>query len=97
MPLKLPIKNSSNLMKSRGDLEEKDLHALYVVLYVEAIIIEMKEQISPAPTFALRYMNSFTKATLLSNTVTISLSSMEPVVVEYKIAAVLLSSQELRR
>ena len=31
-------------------------------------------------------MNSFTKATPLSNTVTISLSSELPVVVEYKIA-----------
>lgn len=37
-------------------------------------------------TFALRYMNSFTKATPLSETVTISLSSELPVVVEYKIA-----------
>ncbi|CAA6656759.1 unnamed protein product [Spirodela intermedia] len=33
-----------------------------------------------------RYMNSFTKATPLSSTVTISLSSELPVVVEYKIA-----------
>jgi len=37
-------------------------------------------------TFALRYMNSFTKATPLSNTVTISMSPDLPVVVEYKIA-----------
>lgn len=37
-------------------------------------------------TFALRYMNSFTKATPLSETVAISLSSELPVVVEYKIA-----------
>lgn len=37
-------------------------------------------------TFALRYMNSFTKATPLANSVTISLSSELPVVVEYKIA-----------
>ncbi|KAH9626607.1 hypothetical protein KSS87_005458 [Heliosperma pusillum] len=50
----------------------------------EATIIEMNEPVSL--TFALRYMNSFTKATPLSNTVTISLSSELPVVVEYKIA-----------
>lgn len=37
-------------------------------------------------TFALRYMNSFAKATPLANQVTISLSSELPVVVEYKIA-----------
>lgn len=37
-------------------------------------------------TFALRYLNSFTKASPLSNTATISLSSELPVVVEYKIA-----------
>ncbi|OWM66725.1 hypothetical protein CDL15_Pgr010376 [Punica granatum] len=50
----------------------------------EATIIEMTEPVTL--TFALRYMNSFTKATPLSNTVTISLSSELPVVVEYKIA-----------
>jgi hypothetical protein len=50
----------------------------------EATIIEMQEPVSL--TFALRYMNSFTKATPLSNTVTISMSSELPVVVEYKIA-----------
>ncbi|KAH7659802.1 Proliferating cell nuclear antigen PCNA protein [Dioscorea alata] len=50
----------------------------------EATIIEMQEPVSS--TFALRYMNSFTKATPLSNTVTISLSSELPVVVEYKVA-----------
>ncbi|KAK1289671.1 Proliferating cell nuclear antigen [Acorus calamus] len=50
----------------------------------ESTIIEMTEPVSL--TFALRYMNSFTKATPLSNTVTISMSSDLPVVVEYKIA-----------
>lgn len=44
----------------------------------------MKEPVSLS--FALRYMNSFTKATPLSDTVTISLSSELPVVVEYKVA-----------
>ncbi|KAJ1410862.1 Proliferating cell nuclear antigen, PCNA [Sesbania bispinosa] len=50
----------------------------------EATVIEMNEPV--CLTFALRYMNSFTKATPLSDTVTISLSSELPVVVEYKIA-----------
>ncbi|KAL9235327.1 hypothetical protein vseg_010092 [Gypsophila vaccaria] len=50
----------------------------------DGIFIEMNEPVSL--TFALRYLNSFTKATPLSNTVTISLSSELPVVVEYKIA-----------
>ncbi|KAL7115611.1 hypothetical protein ACP275_04G193200 [Erythranthe tilingii] len=50
----------------------------------EATVIEMNEPVSL--TFALRYFNSFTKATPLSNTVTLSLSSELPVVVEYKIA-----------
>ncbi|XP_020243736.1 proliferating cell nuclear antigen-like [Asparagus officinalis] len=50
----------------------------------EATVIEMNDPVSL--TFALRYMNSFTKATPLSETVTISLSSELPVVVEYKVA-----------
>ena len=50
----------------------------------EATTIEMQEPVSL--TFALRYMNSFTKASSLSEQVTISLSSELPVVVEYKIA-----------
>ena len=50
----------------------------------EATIIEMNEPVSL--TFALRYMNSFTKASPLSSTVTISLSSELLVVVEYRIA-----------
>ncbi|KAL4335513.1 hypothetical protein GQ457_07G035040 [Hibiscus cannabinus] len=52
----------------------------------EATIIEMNSPVSL--TFALRFMNSFTKATPLSNTVTISLSSELPVVVEYMIAEI---------
>lgn len=50
----------------------------------EATIIEMQEPVSL--TFALRYMNAFTKATSLSDQVAISMSSDMPVVVEYKIA-----------
>ncbi|KAI3734929.1 hypothetical protein L6452_14411 [Arctium lappa] len=49
----------------------------------EATIIEMETPVSL--TFALRYMNSFTKATPLASQVTVSLSSELPVVVEYKI------------
>ena len=52
----------------------------------EATIIEMQEPVSL--TFALRYMNSFTKASSLSEQVTISLSSELPVVVEYKISEI---------
>ena len=50
----------------------------------DATIIEIQQPVTL--TFALRYMNSFTKATPLSNTVTISMSSELPIVVEYKIA-----------
>jgi proliferating cell nuclear antigen len=38
-------------------------------------------------TFALRYLNFFTKATPLSNTVTLSMSKDAPLLLEYKIAA----------
>lgn len=49
----------------------------------EAVVIEMEEPVSL--TFALRYLNSFTKATPLASQVTISLSSDLPVVIEYRI------------
>ncbi|KAG6550965.1 hypothetical protein Mapa_007580 [Marchantia paleacea] len=49
-------------------------------------VIDMNEPVSL--TFALRYLNSFTKATTLSSTVTLSMSKELPVVVEYKIAEV---------
>ncbi|XP_010513249.1 PREDICTED: proliferating cell nuclear antigen 2-like [Camelina sativa] len=52
----------------------------------DAIVIEMNEPVSLS--FALRYMNLFTKATPLSETVTIRLSSVLPVVVEYKVAEI---------
>lgn len=63
---------------------------MYLIIQVlilqpeEATTIEMHEPVSL--TFALRYMNSFTKASPLSNSVSLSLSSELPVVVEYKIA-----------
>ncbi|EFJ22006.1 hypothetical protein SELMODRAFT_105735 [Selaginella moellendorffii] len=45
--------------------------------------IKMQEPVSL--TFALRYLNSFTKATPLANIVTLSMSADLPIVVEYKI------------
>ncbi|CAJ1971561.1 unnamed protein product [Sphenostylis stenocarpa] len=50
----------------------------------EDTMIEMNEPVSQA--FSLRYLNSFTKATRLSSTVTIGLSMGMPLMVEYKIA-----------
>jgi proliferating cell nuclear antigen len=50
----------------------------------EAVVIELQEPVSL--TFALRYLNSFTKATPLSTQVTLSMSKDLPVVVEYRIA-----------
>jgi proliferating cell nuclear antigen len=47
-------------------------------------MVEMQEPVTL--TFALRYLNSFTKATPLSSTVTLSMSKELPVAVEYKIA-----------
>ncbi|XP_022942180.1 proliferating cell nuclear antigen-like [Cucurbita moschata] len=49
----------------------------------EDVIIEMEEPVSL--TFALRYLNSFTKATPLATQVTISMSSDLPMVIEYRI------------
>uniref|UniRef100_A0A8W4F847 DNA sliding clamp PCNA n=1 Tax=Sus scrofa TaxID=9823 RepID=A0A8W4F847_PIG len=50
----------------------------------EAVTIEMNEPVQL--TFALRYLNFFTKAIPLSPTVTLSMSADVPLVVEYKIA-----------
>ena len=50
----------------------------------EAVIIEMQEAVTL--TFALRYLNYFTKATALCPQVTLSMSADVPLVVEYKIA-----------
>jgi len=49
----------------------------------EATIIELEEPVSL--TFALRYLNLFTKATPLSTSVTLSMSPDVPLVTEYKI------------
>ncbi|PNT65342.1 hypothetical protein BRADI_4g40905v3 [Brachypodium distachyon] len=50
----------------------------------EPIVMEVKEEVSL--TFQLRHMNSFSKASTLSDQVTISLSSKQSAVFEYKIA-----------
>ena len=49
----------------------------------EAVVIECEEPVDL--TFALRYLNFFTKATSLSGTVTLSLSRDVPLVVAYGI------------
>mmetsp|Transcript_21779 Transcript_21779/g.60538 ORF Transcript_21779/g.60538 Transcript_21779/m.60538 type:complete len:263 (-) Transcript_21779:79-867(-) len=49
----------------------------------EATVIDLQEPVTL--TFALRYLNSFAKATPLSPTVTLSMSKELPVVVEYRI------------
>jgi proliferating cell nuclear antigen len=50
----------------------------------EQTVIDLQEPVTL--TFALRYLNSFTKATGLSPQVTLSMSKELPVVVEYRIA-----------
>jgi len=50
----------------------------------DATIIELEEPVTL--TFAMRYLNLFTKATPLSSTVTLSMSPDVPLVTEYKIA-----------
>lgn len=50
----------------------------------ESTVIDLNEPVML--TFALRYLNSFTKATPLSNMVTICMSKELPVVIEYRIA-----------
>jgi proliferating cell nuclear antigen len=49
-----------------------------------SVVINMDEPVEL--NFALRYLNFFTKATKLSNTVVISMSPEVPIVVEYPIA-----------
>jgi len=50
----------------------------------EGVQIKMDEEVSL--TFALRYLNSFAKATPLSSTVTLKMSADVPLVVEYNIS-----------
>jgi proliferating cell nuclear antigen len=49
----------------------------------ENVLIELDEPVTQ--TFALRYLNNFTKASTLSSTVSISLGPDVPLVVEYRI------------
>lgn len=49
----------------------------------DAVVVELQEPVTL--TFALRYLNSFAKATPLSSTVTLSMSKELPIVVEYRI------------
>lgn len=49
----------------------------------ESVIIDLQEPVTL--TFACQYLNSFTKATPLSNQVTLSMSENVPLVVEYQI------------
>jgi len=49
----------------------------------EIVKIKMKEKVEL--TFALKYLNSFTKATPLSMTVNLMMSNSAPLVVEYKV------------
>jgi proliferating cell nuclear antigen len=51
----------------------------------EAVVIKVEEETTL--TFALRYLNFFAKATPLSGSVTLKMSSEVPLVVEYKIAS----------
>ena len=56
---------------------------LYSLQEEDQTTVEIHEPVSL--TFALRYLNSFTKATALSPQVTLSLAKELPIVVEYKI------------
>jgi proliferating cell nuclear antigen len=57
---------------------------LQTVQEEEQTTIELQEPVML--TFALRYLNSFAKATPLTNSVSLSLSKDLPIVVEYAIA-----------
>jgi len=57
---------------------------MLIVQEEEQTTIELQEPVSL--TFALRYLNSFAKATPLSSTVALSLSKDLPIVVDYHIS-----------
>jgi proliferating cell nuclear antigen len=65
--------NGNIICKQDPSVDEED----------DSVIIKLEEKISL--TFALRYLNSFAKATPLSKFVTLKLSPEVPLVVEYKI------------
>lgn len=65
-------------------LTSYNISCLFCLQDEDKTVVEMQEPVTL--TFALRYLNSFTKATPLSSTVTLSMSKELPVAVEYKIA-----------
>jgi len=65
--------NGNITCKQTGDIDKPE----------ESVIIELQEAVTL--TFALRYLNFFTRATPLSNQVTLSMSKEVPLVVEYRI------------
>jgi len=67
------IGNGSITCKQTGDIDKPS----------ESTFIELQEAVSL--TFALRYLNWFTKATPLAEQVTLSMSKDVPLVVEYRI------------
>ena len=71
---------------SSGDLGTGNImlkHNTAVEKEDEAVVIDMQEPVQLS--FAIRYLNLFTKATALGPTVTLSMSPDIPVVVEYPI------------
>jgi proliferating cell nuclear antigen len=68
-------------------VERSDVNHFLLTIFChqteDTTVIELKETVSL--TFALRYLNFFTKATPLSSTVTLKMSKDVPLVVEYKI------------
>eukprot|EP01035_Chromulina_nebulosa_P030565 gene30565-40615_t len=71
---------------SNGDIGVGNImlkHTTSVDKEEDAVVINLKEKVDL--NFALRYLNFFTKATSLGNTVSISMSPDVPMVVEYPI------------
>lgn len=66
---------NGNLMLSNDTTADKSAE--------DSVMIELEEPVTQ--TFALRYLNFFTKATPLSKSVSLSMSPEVPLVVEYKI------------
>ena len=69
----MTLKNSNNSNADDNEEDDED----------EQVLIQLTEPVSQ--TFALRYLTSFTKATSLSKSVTISMGKEVPLVTEYKI------------
>jgi len=66
--------NGNISLRTSGDVDENEK---------DSISIEVQEPVQL--TFALQYLNFFTKATALSDTVSLSMSKEVPLVVEYRI------------